>query len=249
MARSFSGGATPTDYINVGTGSVLRFTNTFTISSWVYVNSMTSNMKWFIQGSGGVSGWGVGYLLASNSWGFTKCGVADIGSGVTPSVNIWTHVLWTVSASANPILYINGALANNTGNTSGITPSSLTAYIGTDFGAAVVAFGWTGLIAETSLWGTILSAGEIAALGAGAKTRSVRPASQVGYWPLYGLASPEPDLSGNKNNGTLTGTAYTNHPPIDLSTWTRPSIGTTVTAASVKPWWQYATQQVIGGPG
>jgi hypothetical protein len=28
------------------------------------------------------------------------------------------------------------------------------------------------------------------------------------------LASPEPDLSGNKNNGTLTGTTNTFGPPI-----------------------------------
>ena len=34
------------------------------------------------------------------------------------------------------------------------------------------------------------------------------------YLPMWGLSSPEPDLSGNANNGTLTGTSYADHPPV-----------------------------------
>ena len=32
--------------------------------------------------------------------------------------------------------------------------------------------------------------------------------------PLYGVASPEPDLSGNGNNGTVTGTVLADHAPV-----------------------------------
>jgi hypothetical protein len=35
----------------------------------------------------------------------------------------------------------------------------------------------------------------------------VNLANLKGWWPLDGYQSPEPDLSGNGNNGTLTGTA------------------------------------------
>jgi hypothetical protein len=40
----------------------------------------------------------------------------------------------------------------------------------------------------------------------------------AGFWPLWGLSSPEPDLSGNRNDGTVTGAVRSNHPPITLFT-------------------------------
>ena len=40
----------------------------------------------------------------------------------------------------------------------------------------------------------------------------------AGFWPLWGITSPEPDLSGNKNDATVTEATRFNHPPIMLFT-------------------------------
>jgi hypothetical protein len=89
------------------------------------------------------------------------------------------------------------------------TGSSKTFWIGFATGQAL-----QGNMADTALWNVVLSATEIAALAKGIRPPQVRPAALIGYWPLDGLQSPEPDLSGNRNNGTLTGTVNAFGPPI-----------------------------------
>jgi hypothetical protein len=73
---------------------------------------------------------------------------------------------------------------------------------------------FAGTIAEVAIWNAILSPSERAAL-ANVCPSGIRRASIVGYWPLWGASgtSIEPDLSGNVNNGALTGTSSANHPP------------------------------------
>lgn len=70
---------------------------------------------------------------------------------------------------------------------------------------------WDGLIAHTMLFSRVLSVNEI-------RQCMFYPGSivngLVGYWPLWGV-SPEPDYSGNINNGTVTGALVsTDNPPI-----------------------------------
>ena len=38
------------------------------------------------------------------------------------------------------------------------------------------------------------------------------------HWPLWGLDDPEPDLSGNGDDGAVTEAVRSNHPPITLFT-------------------------------
>lgn len=71
-----------------------------------------------------------------------------------------------------------------------------------------------GSIAEFGIWNAALSPGEINSLQQGVNCNLIRRDSLVGYWPLYGQASPEPDLSGNVNNGTVTNTTAANHAPV-----------------------------------
>jgi hypothetical protein len=76
-----------------------------------------------------------------------------------------------------------------------------------------------GAVAEAALWSNWLTLPELNALLAGVNPQRIRPQSLVGYWPLWGLLSPEPDLSGNGNSMTLTGSPpAANHAPVTLFT-------------------------------
>ena len=84
---------------------------------------------------------------------------------------------------------------------------------------------WDGLIADVAVWSVILTAGEAAALRAGARPYNIRQAALTGYWPLDGLSSPEPDLSGFSNNGTLNSApTLAAGPPIALFTPRAPQL-------------------------
>ena len=68
-----------------------------------------------------------------------------------------------------------------------------------------------GDIAEVRTWDVSLSAGDIYSDFAGKIPRS---ANLIQNWPI-GYGSPEPDLSGNGNNGTIGGSpAISDHPPV-----------------------------------
>lgn len=72
-----------------------------------------------------------------------------------------------------------------------------------------------GRLAEIAIWDVSLSQDEFAALGKGACPLLIRRDHLKGYWPLLGVAYPEPDLSGNGNHGTQNGTVgAANHAPV-----------------------------------
>jgi hypothetical protein len=140
-------------------------------------------------------------------------GSGTFNSAAVINSNIWYHIAITTNGTTVQTSFINGLTAG-TGN-SGWMPagSSKTFWIGFATGQAL-----QGNMADTALWNVVLSATEIAALAKGIRPSQVRPAALIGYWPLDGLQSPEPDLSGNRYNGTLTGTALVFGPPTNLIT-------------------------------
>lgn len=77
---------------------------------------------------------------------------------------------------------------------------------------------WHGSIADAAMWNVVLSDLEIAGLARGLRPWMIRPKNLVGYWPIDGYQSPEPDLSGFAHNGTLVGTALDFGPPTTLFT-------------------------------
>lgn len=136
--------------------------------------------------------------------------IADTGLFTNGS---WAHWLFNFAASGCT-LYRNGVSVGTVG--AGSTGSASGYVIGNFSGAITPA---TGSIAEFAYWsGVNLSSTEIAAIAAGCDTKKIRPNALLGgaglYLPLNGLQSPEPDLSGNALNGTLTGTAFDLGPPI-----------------------------------
>lgn len=74
-----------------------------------------------------------------------------------------------------------------------------------------------GRLAECMLWDVVLTADEETALFNGINPGLIRPTNLKGHWPVWGLHSPEIDLSNQNNALTVGGTgtpAQANHAPV-----------------------------------
>lgn len=118
--------------------------------------------------------------------------------------NAWNHVCGVFPTNSLRRSYINGGNVGSDSTTLTPTAASLT---NVDF--AVLRAGGSnfsmlqGRIADAAIWNVDLAASEVAALAAGARPFEIRPLNLVGFWPMDGLVSPEPDLSGGKRIITL----------------------------------------------
>jgi Concanavalin A-like lectin/glucanases superfamily len=247
MARSFNG---TTDLIDIGQPAILDITGTFSISAWAYPTGLNTLQDIFEKGYDGSS---EQYLLRFNS--------TSVDFGTYPNLIIttttydgthvfangsWYHFCGTWDGT-NYRLYVNGGL--RAGPSVGANPvHAVNTHV--SIGAADIGGGgaftrfFPGSIADVALWTTGLSANEASGLSQGARPNTVRPGNLVGWWPLDGLVSPEVDLSGHANNGTLTGTARAFGPPIMEFTPRWPQFNF-VAAAAFNPGW--AHRNVIDG--
>lgn len=138
------------------------------------------------------------------------------------SANQWNHVYGDYTGSVWHI-YFNGVLGASSTDAIGPINNSVAASIGAINTGSIVNFSMA-TFAHAAVWNTNLTAGEISALAKGVLPLSIRPLSLRGYWPLDGLQSPEPDFSGNGNNGTLpNGSTPAAGPPVMMFTprWPR----------------------------
>jgi hypothetical protein len=222
VSRSFNGTSA---YINVGSHAVLQ-PAAITISFWVNPTS-TSQTAYatLVSLENNVNSGGVYFISLSASGGpklayyFNNSGTSiDPGSN-SLTAGVWSNVIATYIDSPGLNAYVNGVSDGFTGSTTPLATSGNPTTIGALYSSGSPSLFFNGMIADVGMWNVILAAGEIAALAAGARPYTIRPGSLVGYWPLDGLASPEPDLSGNANNGTLTGTALgASGPPLMMFT-------------------------------
>lgn len=120
----------------------------------------------------------------------------------------WNHWIWR-HAGGELSLVKDGVFvgAVPSGNSTGITNSLR---LGNTSGSGFL----EGDIAELAFWNVDLGSSECLALGRGFAPDRIRRLSLTGYWPLWGIHSPETDLSGNNRNLTLTGTTRADHPPV-----------------------------------
>ena len=131
-------------------------------------------------------------------------------------INMWINATVTYnysSATDDPIWYFNGATQTLTeASTPTLTPSGGedTFFAGANFNLLNE---FIGQIAYIQVFNRILSQGEIVQIMR--FPGSIRNGLLI-FWPLWGTSSPEPDYSGNRNNGTVTGAIKgTTEPPIN----------------------------------
>lgn len=228
MARSFNG---TSDYIK----QINSFTPAapYSIAAWFNPANTTGQMELMINQSGSL---GAAVALEFRGDQAFKSVNANIfgpgysaGAHATTAVavaNAWYHAGLVQTDATHTAAYLNGG-SKGTGVGSGaenlgtIGETFLGAYDGTNSGNGTGGF-VSGLLADVAYWTVALTDFEVLALANGARPYQIRPKSILRYWPLDGLASPEPCLIGSTvlspANGTLTGTAKGFGPPVMLFT-------------------------------
>jgi hypothetical protein len=148
-------------------------------------------------------------ILGSDSAGQTVNGATALTTGV------WYHVAGVWVASTRLTVYLNGAQDGN--NTSSIksglstsTPVQVLTFASDPDNTAPS----NGQHAEVGLWNAALTVDEIMSLAKGTSPAVVRATALQGYWPLWGVANPEPDLSGLANNATPSSATLADHAPV-----------------------------------
>lgn len=216
MARSFT---TTGDVVN----SSIVAGNTGTIALWLKPNwnSGDAGQMFFFDSLGSASDSpSIQRFTDTNIYaGFTSGGnsrvvVADTGLFTSGA---WGHWSFTWSSSAGQTLYKSASSLGNVGY-SNFTNSNTSLDIGnTASSSPPENRPFNGAVDDFAMWNVILSAGELAALAAGLRPGAIRPLSLL-CWLSIGTASPEPDLSGNVKNGTVSGTALVSGAPVTMFT-------------------------------
>jgi hypothetical protein len=213
MARSFNG---TSDKVAVANGLLSAYP--FTMAGWVNLSSSTNTVALVVCGINGVSTYSGVFLDSSTSKVDAQTNVSGVSfsqavsaSGAT--VGVWAHCAATFTNSTITA-YLNGGNSGSGANTVNPPSGYTVANAGARDANSSTANFLAGSIADTAIWTVALTASEISALANGARPNTIRPANLIFWWPLGGIQSPEPDLSGKANNGTLTGTAPAFGPPI-----------------------------------
>ena len=219
MARNFPGAAT--DFLSAGNPTALAITGTaLTLAAWIRPTTFPAAHAAVLAKRVNLDA-SCQYYLRINAASTARVQIgdgaaADTLDGVTAlTANVWSHIAGVKSGTGagSLALYLNGAMNASMTSARSIAAQSHPVSFGIESDLTTKPF--PGRIAELAVWSVGLSAAEIAALAAGVAPTRVRPASLAGYWPFWGVAVPEPDLSGNGNNGSQTGSVPgADHAPV-----------------------------------
>ncbi|HEY8836497.1 MAG TPA: LamG domain-containing protein [Dehalococcoidia bacterium] len=214
MSRSFVTASSQGIEVGITTSSY-----PFSMSAWFYLPSLPAADSTIMAIGSSTIGSQFCYVFVNSSgalWFGIRLGGSAVFGTVTGTVaaNTWNHAALVAPSSGSTLLYLNGVKATDSGAGAGsVSPNNFT--VGRN---DIVAGGnnyLTGRVAEAILWSDALTDVEISALASGAHHLRVHSKDIVLYWPLYGTGSPEPDLSGNGHNGTLTNApTLANHAPV-----------------------------------
>ena len=237
MARSFNG---TTDKIATSatgiTGKNTRSTSIWFLTSDTRTGGTNFVFSWGTNGSG--AAW---QLSVENGviWSRFNAATASWGSGYNDGK--WHHCVLTFPANGavNTVAcYVDGSLLTPT-YTSGTVIVNTGTVNTVNMGAGITGTAkFSGTLAEFAIFNIQLQSAEIAGLAGRVGVRRVEPAAIVNYWPLWGLHSPEPDMDGSGNSGTLTGTSLANHAPVTLFTRSNRSLVEPAAAAATSWGWQ-----------
>ena len=200
MARLFNGTSEFLSTTSIPDGSL-----PMTFGAWVYMSDVTSVQTVFACADASSNNVferlqlsGATLRIRTNDAGSGR----NVVSSGTMSAGTWQHACGVVTSAASRTCYIDGG--NAVTGTDSFTPALTRMALGASIRSSATQHFLAGRIADAFFYNAALTADEVAALAAGASPLLVRSGSLLGYWPLWGIASPETDYVGNTNM-TLTG--------------------------------------------
>lgn len=181
-------------------------------------------------------------------------GTSGIAAKIGYSVNTWHHITGLFGSTTSRYVYLDGVPSAQ--NTTGVPDASV------DFTALGVvkrsslALYLSGSLAWPAIWSAALSAGEIAALAAGAYPPTIRPDSLVAFWPLGGFDTEETDGGGARDLwgiydltavSAAVGPGLADHPGGLIYPSGNVVYPAAAAAATIPHWIFSRSSQVIGG--
>lgn len=233
MTRDFNG---TTDLINVGSGStiddIFAATNGGTVFAWHFPDTIgeLSAGRIYQKTNTPPNGGSLFRILATSKMDFFSYRATTSGTwsqtNNDATLDAWnsTSVKYDSALTTNdPTFCHNGTIQTvGSGLTETATPNGASATdaaasmgIGNDVTAATT---WDGYLSHVTFWkGEAITNNQMMAMGHGVNPFAIGSSTKpVLYLPIWGIESPEPDYSGNNNDGTLTGTTkINNNPPIE----------------------------------
>lgn len=212
MARHFAN--TSADVVTIGNPPAIQALTSITVACWFYTDATTgARQDWVAKGLGWVLH-ATGAVPPTVGWDVAGGNGGTGGTGA--ALGAWHHACGSLTGTTAKV-YLDGALdATNAASNTLNTANTDAIYFGQDgrSGTANV----SGSVAEVGIWSRALTANEVAALAKGVPAPIAAPSGLVGYWPLHGVSTTEPDLSGQRNNGTVSGTTVASPPPVGMLT-------------------------------
>jgi hypothetical protein len=213
MARSFDGVDDKITITRTSALDSLFHSSAFSVAFMIKVTGTTTRQMW-----GRKDAADPGFIGGHINWDAAGkvsfyCGAGgDYQAVFSASTNLnngnWRPVVF-VRNGATIYIFVDGAQDNSATRIAG-TGTDTDLFLGTFTSLSF----YNGILGEFAAWDVALSAEEIAALAKSVPANRIRSTALKLYLPLWGLASPEADVSGLAQNGAVTGALLANHPPI-----------------------------------
>jgi len=182
--------------------------NGFTISAWINPKSIGEGTRGRIldksTAANGDNGFQFNMLSSGGIKAMFKINVGTAATSAELSLNLWTHVLITVSSGQLANYYMNGVLSGVANQNLVQTISTITTTNAMRIGNRSTATDATfdGVIRDVRMWNKVLTADEIAKVYANGNVKE----GLIGRWKLNGNSN---DYSNYGNHGTDSGVYYT----------------------------------------
>lgn len=207
MARDIPG--TSANYLSVGDVAAIDITGTaLTVAAWVRVDALPGVFSGIVSKLNGASDayeLGLGttkpqFVVADAPGAYDNATFAT-----TLTTGVWHHLAGVKNGTGAGALlgYLDGVQDVSVTSNKSIVNASAPLTLGARSNADLFL---DGRLAEVGIWDVALTAAEILALAKGVSPSLIRRQSLKGFWPLFGTAYPEADLSINLNGATQVGT-------------------------------------------
>lgn len=212
MSRLFD--VTASDSLDLSVALVADYP--FSVSAWFNAPSNTSLFEMALWGHGQTTSSFRTNALAIKEgtdeiWATRGSIEAITTAAMTP--NTWQHALGVWTSNTLRAVYLNGGNKGTNTTSAGVSGLNATA-IGRRPNSGDQWF-MDGNVGTVVMWDIALTDADAVILASGASALKVKPLNIVGYWPVWGVQSPEIDLSPNARSMIVTGTVIsTTHPPI-----------------------------------